>query len=954
MKNKHFAPVSLATLCLLAGAMAAVPVTGQPTGKDLTPEQLRDLWKPVKMTASEIAQHAAMPDVKRDGALVLAQLADKCKATPATDGAGKNAPNYYMYRGFKVTMPLLPKLAVQFAAKVDAEQQIQLLLQLGLAAEKVGGIGENLVLVDVTGGFASTDACRAAIEKLTASQWISFAAPVFAAPLAEDAWWMPTRDVAVSVKPELAEAGWTAAAMVGEAALELVYIEAIGNVPGVGRAAMASKNGFDAMVTANRLNSDARFAGAEPSALQRFIPMVIEPNDPLYANQWHLNNTGSQTNDINAPQAWDYTTGNSNVRVAVLDEGTQQDHPDINQSTGRDFTTGAAGGVPDGDPTSSCERHGTPVAGLVTARLNNSIGGVGVAPACLTIACKVADLNYAPNPCDRFYTGFSNTWAANALAYSIALNARVSNMSYGVGGPSVIFENQVQTNYNDGMLSVASAGNSGVAGLGYPSSAPFVISVAALNSNGTRASFSTFGTGLDISAPGVNTPSTDRTGSDGYNTSAGVAGNYTTTFSGTSASAPITAGCVALFFSNNRLATAAQAATALRFSARDLGAAGYDTDFGYGFVNADGMLEYYSPSNDSCSSARVIGTPVYTNTTSTRFATAIANEPNESCGAATNSKSVYYSFNTLDYGTATIDTNGSTYDTVMSVFNGCGFTISFGGGLPVYLAPTQIACDDDGGAGAASLISNLSLVPGTTYRIKVAEYGSSVSGGGDMTLNFNFTATAPPNDGCSTATEIPANASNYGPPVYSTRLATVNASACFEAYDACITAATGHSVWYKFRPTFVGTMTAHTEGSNYDTVLSVYRAGIFGCPVSFNGNCIPMTSVGCNDDINGSANRQSRVTELLDANTTYYIKVSEYGSSGDGGLLDFNFSYVPAACSPADINSDGIVDGNDFTSFINAFAVGDAAVAPEADIDNDGVVDGTDFTLFINAFGAGC
>jgi len=954
MKNKKFVPVSLAVLCLVAGAMAAVPLTGQPSGKDLTTEQIWDLWKPVRMTPAEIAEQAAMPDAKRDGALVLAQLAEKCKATPATDGVAKNAPNYYMYRGFKVTMPLMPKLAVQFAARLDEAQQVQLLLQLGLAAEKVGGIGENLVLVDVTGGFASTDACRAVIEKLTASQWISFAAPVFAAPLAEDAWWTPTRDVAVSVKTDLALASLTVAGIIGEAAPELTYIDAIGNVPGVGRAAISSKNGFDAMMTANRLSGDARFAAAEPSALQRFIPMVIEPNDPLYDNQWHLNNTGSQTNDINAPQAWDYTTGNSNVRVAVLDEGTEQDHPDLNQTNGRDFTTGAVGGVPNGDPTSNCESHGTAVAGLVTSRLNNSIGGVGVAPACLTIACKIADRNYAPNPCDRSFTAFNHTWAANALAYSIALNARVSNMSYGGGGPSVTFENQVQANYADGMLSIASAGNTGVAGLGYPSSAPFVISVAALNSNGTRASFSTFGTGLDVSAPGVNTPTTDRTGSDGYNTSAGAAGNYTNSFSGTSAAAPITAGCAALFFSNNRLATASQAATALRFSARNLGAAGYDTDFGYGFVNADGMLEYYSPSHDSCTSARVIGTPVYTNITTTRFATSIAFEPNETCGASINSKSVYYRFNTVDYGTATIDTNGSTYDTVLSVFNGCGFTVSFGGGTPFYLAPTQLACDDDGGDGRASLISNLVMNPGTTYRIKAAEFGTSASGGGDLTLNFNFTATAPPNDGCSSATEIPADAANYGPPVYSTRLATVNANACLEVDDACVTAATGHSVWYKFRPTFVGTMTAHTEGSDYDTVLSVYRGGFFGCPVNINGNCFSMTSVACSDDINGSANRQSRVTELLDANTTYYIKISEFGTLGDGGLLNFNFSYVPAACSPADVNADGIVDGNDFTSFINAFAVGDAAVAPAADIDNDGIVDGTDFTLFINAFGAGC
>ena len=953
MKNTTIVPVSLAALCLVAGAMAAVPSTGGPTKptKEFSPEQLRELWKPVRATAAELEQQLAMPDPKRDGALVLSQLAEKCKGVAVTEGAGKNAPNYYMYRGFKVTMPLMPRLAVQFAVKLDADQQILLLQQLGLAAEKVGGIGANLVLVDVTGGFASTDACRGVIEKLTASEWVSFASPVFAAPLAEDAWWTPTRDVAVAVKPELAEAGWTTAGMIGEAAPELTFIGVIGNVAGVGRAAIAGKNGFDAMVAANRLNSDARFAHAEPSALQRFITHVI-PNDPRFDDQWFLNNVGSQANDINAPEAWDYNTGNSNVRIAILDEGTQEAHPDLNNLTGRDFTTGVATGINDGDPTSSCERHGTPVAGLVTATFNNNLGVAGVAPNCRSIACKVSDLNYAPNPCDRFYTAFSNTWAANALAWSIGQNARVSNMSYGVGGPSVTFDNQVGSNYTAGMLSIGSAGNNGVPGLSYPSSAPLVISVAALNSNGTRAGFSSYGPGLDISAPGVGCVTIDQTGSAGYNTSAGTAGDYTS-FGGTSAAAPVTAGCAALFFSNNRLASALNARSALLLSARDLGVAGYETDFGNGFVNANDTLTYFAPSNDVCADATTIGTPVYTNTQNTRFATSITREPSEDCGAPTNGKSVYYRFSTFDYGSATIDTNGSSYDTVLSVFNGCGRTFDLGTG-PIYFQPTELACDDDGGSvGPTSLISNLDMVPGTTYRIKAAEFFVVSSGGGDLTLNFNFTATAPPNDTCTNATEIASDASSFNPPIYSTRLATVSA-ACAESDDACVGVATGHSVWYKFRPAANGSMTVDTQGSDFDTVLSVYQATIFNCPFTLGGNCVPMNSVACDDDFNGAANRQSSITTLVNGGTLYYIKVSEYGTVGNGGLLNFNFSLAPVACSPADVNGDGVVDGSDFTSFINAFSVGDASVAPEADINSDGIVDGTDFVLFINAFGVGC
>jgi len=914
--------------------------------------------RPPRLTAAEMEMTERLNPAKAKGKLVLAQLAAVCSSTPAVEGA---AANYYMYRGMKVTMPLQPRLAVQFAASMDNAEQVALLQQLGVAAEGAGGIGKDLVLVDVTGGFAGTADVAAVIAKLSSSQLIAWASPVFSAPLEKDAWWVPTMELTMMLKPEALAAGHTVASVAAEYASESKVTAAVGDT-GAMLVSVAGKSGFATMTLANALAADARVAFAEPAERQRLFTHLT-PNDPRYVDQWHLNNTASQTDDIDAPQAWDRQTGFASVRIAILDEGTQQNHPDINQVAGRDFTTGAVGGIADGGPTSNCEPHGTPVAGLVTATFNNNLGVAGVAPLCDSLACKVADRAYAPNPCMQSFTAFSNVWATNAIAHGEANSCRVANMSYSTGGVSAAFEAQVSNSYSNGLISVASAGNNSVNSLSYPSSAPFVVSVAALTNTGSRAGFSSWGPGLDISAPGVGLLATDRTGTAGYNTSAGAAGDYTS-FSGTSAAAPVTAGVFALFFSNNRSASSLNARFALLFSARDLGVAGYDTDFGYGFVNAYEALLHYAPSNDMCSAARDITSYAYTNTMSTQFATTAPRQPEESCGSATNLKDVFYDFTTSDYGTATIDTEGSDYDTVLSAFNGCGNSIFSPFGGIIYIAPTALGCDDDGGTGLLSQLSGFAIVPGRSYKFKVGQFGSTARSGGNLTFNFNFVPSAPPNDSCGSATVIPGSTTIYNPVDYNTAFATVPATICGDPPNTCTANPGGYSVWYTYTPDQSGFITVDTEGSNYDTVLSIYRPTFLfgGCNFSINGNCVQPTSVACNDD--GGTGLLSLLTDVpVTAGSSYLIKVAAYNTIV-GGLLDFNFSFRPAACSIGDLvggdgnpPADGSLDGNDFTAFLNAFAASNALadiVGGNGNPPADGSVDGNDFTAFLNAFGAGC
>ena len=108
-------------------------------------------------------------------------------------------------------------------------------------------------------------------------------------------------------------------------------------------------------------------------------------------------------------------------------------------------------------------------------------------------------------------------------------------------------------------------------------------------------------------------------------------------------------------------------------------------------------------------------------------ADATLNEPQESCevGNVGVSNTVWYAFTPCANGAATIDTNGSTYDTVLSVFSG------------TCTAPVQVACDDDSGAGSNSQLTNVPMTGGTTYLIKVADYGGP--NGGCLVLHFAFT-----------------------------------------------------------------------------------------------------------------------------------------------------------------------------------------------------------------------
>jgi PKD repeat protein len=315
--------------------------------------------------------------------------------------------------------------------------------------------------------------------------------------------------------------------------------------------------------------------------MQATVQRDFTPNDPGWLNLWGLNNTGQSGGligfDMSCDEAWDITTGSAEVKILVLDDGTELFHTDLNLGAGADFTGQGTGG----GPGNSCDNHGTAVAGCVSAIVNNGVGSIGVAPDCLVLPAKFTISNV---PCDAAGT-FQFSWLASALAWGAAQGARVSNNSNGLPSSSTV-TSQYNSTYSGGMIHFTSAGNDGTSGVGYPGSLASVNAISATNRYGNLASFSSYGSAVSLAAPGQTIYTTDRMGGNGYS-----AGDHTYV-DGTSFSSPYAAGVAALLLSVEPGLTASQAEDHLRTTAVDLGPAGFDIEYGYGHVNAYNAVEH--------------------------------------------------------------------------------------------------------------------------------------------------------------------------------------------------------------------------------------------------------------------------------------------------------------------------------------------------------------------------
>ncbi len=364
-------------------------------------------------------------------------------------------------------------------------------------------------------------------------------------------------------------------------------VEHYSHIPNLTLIRMGKGNSIQTAMTALCINPNIKFVEAD--IVFTATRHEVIPNDVGFSQCWGHRNTGTSGGlvnfDMNTSNVWSITQGSPTVKILILETGIQQNHPDINQLVGRDFTTNVVNGIAGGEPSNSCDNHGTAVAGCVTGIINNSIGTVGVAPNCKVISAKVG---VSITPCNGSWQG-QTSWTVNAINWGIANGVRVTNNSNDYGTVSTAMVSAYTAARNAGVVNFASSGNSGNTTIGFPASTSSVNAVGASSRNGQKASFSSYGSKIAFVAAGQSIYTTDRTGTNGYGS-----GDYTT-IDGTSFSSPYAAGVAALIISANPSLSAAQVETIMKNTCKDMGTVGFDTLTGWGMLNAEAAVIAASP-----------------------------------------------------------------------------------------------------------------------------------------------------------------------------------------------------------------------------------------------------------------------------------------------------------------------------------------------------------------------
>jgi subtilisin family serine protease len=340
-------------------------------------------------------------------------------------------------------------------------------------------------------------------------------------------------------------------------------------------------------------------------------------NDPYFDVQWHLDNqrqygVGTVGEDINVTAAWDAGFSGAGVVIGIIDDGPEYTHPDLADNwlaaASYDYYDGDADPAPEDDTPIFGEAHGTSVAGIAAAADNDTCG-VGVA-----YNASIAGL--------RLVAGaFDDAQAAGALAHAIE-TVDIYNNSWGPFDDGVVWDDAgplaraaiergiAEGRDGKGIVYVWAAGNGGVGSIDHSGADGYVnnrytIAVAASAADGKKSSYSELGAGLLVNAPssgaGIGTVTSDRAGGAGYsgeNSSAipGGVDDCTDQFGGTSSSAPVVAGVVALMLEANPDLTWRDVIAVLIESAEQndladadwtLNGAGYAVNHKYGFGRVD-------------------------------------------------------------------------------------------------------------------------------------------------------------------------------------------------------------------------------------------------------------------------------------------------------------------------------------------------------------------------------
>jgi subtilisin family serine protease len=322
------------------------------------------------------------------------------------------------------------------------------------------------------------------------------------------------------------------------------------------------------------------------------------PNDTFYPNQWGLQR-------INAPRAWPISEGDPNIVVAVLDEGVELAHPDLNMwPISYSTITHTNNGAPVGN-------HGTACAGIIGSHISNSLGVTGLAGKCRIMAIA---------------TNFADTQVAEGLYFAADNGARIVSMSFGVYPSWMIWdfsiiEAALQYCQSKNVLLVAATGNENQNVSRFPATDPTTLGVGGSNRADVRKAVgdtsiegfwgACFGPDCDVVAPCLEIPTTDRLGAAGYTPT-----NYTMRFNGTSSATPHVAALAGLIMSVNPALTNHEVRKIISETTDKINAGAYvysttagkpfgtwNNDVGYGRINAERALLVACSSGQACKDA---------------------------------------------------------------------------------------------------------------------------------------------------------------------------------------------------------------------------------------------------------------------------------------------------------------------------------------------------------------
>lgn len=593
------------------------------------------------------------------------------------------------------------------------------------------------------------------------------------------------------------------------------------------------------------LRASGQFEYVQPDYVLR---PTLQPNDTRFQDGtlWGLKNNGGQGGvvgaDIDAEGAWDITTGDTNVIVAVIDTGVRYTHQDLAAQMWRNPGEIPGNGIDDdgngyvddifginapgnnGDPMDFYD-HGTHVAGTIGAAANNGSPHVGVAWKVRIMALKFL------NP-----FGFTAD-AIECLDYAVAKGAKISNNSWGGGPFNQGLLDAIIAARDAGHLFIAAAGNDGTDNDSiphYPSNYEVdnVISVAALDRADRLASFSDYGlTTVHLGAPGVAI----------FSSTAGSDSEYQF-FNGTSMATPHVTGVAALLAAKYPQATYSELRDAILQTVVPIPALAGKCTTG-GRLNAyqalaadpDGFLELaVSPvSGDVVLSPSV--QPIIVRV-SDRFGITNATV------------------------TALVTNNGLFYTNLVFLNTG---------------APPDLLSND------ALYSANLSIPAGSTSLVMTVSATAPDKIAADLFVSYNV-VTLPTNDDFESPKKIAAAG---GLILSTTKFATLQAGEPIHAGVATV----DHSLWWTWLPSTSGQALLDPAGSSFDTVLAVYT----GTNLT---SLVPVASV---DDVGSSA--QGHLFFNATAGVTYRIVVagSQNGEVGAlrlrvqvGGLPDTNAPVV--------------------------------------------------------------